>query len=332
MSRRSLRSWRVPARAVALATIAFAAMVATAQAQSWPRKPITMVVPFPPGGTTDTTARLVAQEMSKSLGQPVVVENRAGANGNIGSASVARAAPDGYTLLVSGVGSNAINHGLYAKMPYDSRTDFAHITQMTSGPNVLVVKADFPAKSLKEFVDLARANPGKFNYASAGSGASGHLAMELLKETAGIKMDHIPYKGGAPALTDVMGGQVEAMFTNQDMPAPHVKSGKVRVLAVAALQRNPLYPDVPTVAESGFPGFSAESWNGLSAPAKTPKEIIDRLNAEAVKALQVSAVKERLESNGFVIVGSTPQQYADFIRAEIDKWSAVAKSSGAKVD
>ena len=303
-----------------------------AQAQAWPAKAITLIVPFPPGGSTDTIGRLVAQELNKALGQPVVVENRPGANGNIGSAAAARAPADGYTLLLSGVGSNAINHGLYAKMPYDSRKDFAHVTLLATGPNVLVVNPDFPAKTLKDFVESAKANPGKYNYASSGSGSSGHLAMELLKQTADVKLDHIPYKGGAPALTDVMGGQVPAMFINQDVVLPHIKAGKLRILAVASLERNPLYPDVPTVAESGFPGFQAVSWFGLSAPAGLPRDILARLHAETVKALQSPALKDKLESNGFVVVGNSPEDFASFVAAEIDKWSGVAKTAGATVD
>ena len=320
------------ASALVAGALGFAATVLPAQAQGWPNKAITLIVPFPPGGTSDTMARLIGQELSTSLGQPVVVENRPGANGNIGAGAAARAKPDGYTIVLTGVGSNAINHGLYATMPYDSRTDFAHITQLVSGPNVLVVNADFPAKTLKEFIDLAKASPGKINYASNGNGSSGHLAMELLKQTAGISLNHVPYKGGAPAMTDVIAGVVPVLFNNQDAAYPHVKSGKLRVLAVSSLERNPLYPDVPTIAESGYPGFSAVSWVGLSAPAKTPKEIITGLHAEAVKGLQSPAVKERLTSLGFVIVGSTPEEYAEFIRKEIDKWTAVAKAAGATVD
>ena len=204
-----------------------------AQGQTWPSKPITYIVPFPPGGTSDLTARLIGQEIGKGLGQPVVVENRAGANGNIGSAAVAKAPPDGYTLLLSGVGSNAINHGLYPKLPYDSRKDFAHVTILTRGPNVLVANAGFPAKSMRGFVELVKASPGKYNYASSGNGASGHMAMELLKMTAGLQVDHIPYKGGAPALTDVIAGQVPFMFVNQDVVIPHIKAGKLHPLGVA---------------------------------------------------------------------------------------------------
>ena len=207
--------------------------------------------------------------------------------------AAARAPADGHTIVLTGVGSNAINHGLYAKMPYNSRKDLAHITMIASGPNVLVVNAEFPAKTLKELVELVKANPGKYNYASNGNGSSGHVAMELFKQTADPKID-IPYKGGGPAMTDVIGGQVPIYFTNQDAAMPHIKSGKLRALAVTSLERNPLYPDVPTIAELGYPGFQAISWTGLSAPAKTPKDIVARLHAETIKALQVPAVKERL--------------------------------------
>ena len=303
-----------------------------AQGQTWPSKPITYIVPFPPGGTSDLTARLIGQEIGKGLGQPVVVENRAGANGNIGSAAVAKAPPDGYTLLLSGVGSNAINHGLYPKLPYDSRKDFAHVTILTRGPNVLVANAGFPAKSMRGFVELVKASPGKYNYASSGNGASGHMAMELLKMTAGLQVDHIPYKGGAPALTDVIAGQVPFMFVNQDVVIPHIKAGKLHPLGVAGLERLAIMPEVPTIAEQGFPGFEAVSWNAMSAPAGTPKPIIDRLHAEVVKALHSPAVTERLVSNGFVPGGGSPEETTEFIGAEIEKWSAVAKQSGAKVD
>jgi tripartite-type tricarboxylate transporter receptor subunit TctC len=323
---------RGAAALVLAAATTLAAGADPSRAQTYPSKTITMVVPFPPGGTTDITGRLVAQEMAKQFGVAVVVENKPGANGNIGSSQVARAAPDGYTLLVTGIGSNAVNHGLYEKMPYDSRKDFAHITQLTSGPNVLAVNPDFPAKNFKEWLEIVKKDPGKYNYASSGNGASGHMAMELLKTTAGINVDHVPYKGGAPAFQDVMGGQVPFMFINQDMPLPHMKTGKVRVIAVASPERNPSYPDIPTVAESGFPGFAAVSWNGLAAPAGTPKEIIDKLHAAAVKALSEPPIKERLLAQGFVPGGMPPADMAKFIDAEITKWTKVAKDAGAKVD
>ncbi|MFM9974264.1 MAG: Bug family tripartite tricarboxylate transporter substrate binding protein, partial [Beijerinckiaceae bacterium] len=284
--------WKLDRRAVLVgagATI----ITRPALAQAWPARTITLVVPFPAGGTTDVTARLIAQEISGPLGQSIVVENKGGANGNIGSLQVARAAPDGYTLLASGVGSNAVNHGIYKSMPYDSNKDFAHITMMTSGPNVLVVNKDFPAKDLKEFIAYVKANPGKLNYASAGAGASGHMAMELLKLKAGIDVLHVPYRGGALAINDVIGGQVPMMFTNQDIAFAQASAGLVKMIGVASLERNPASPDTPTIAEQGFPGFAAVSWNALSAPAGTPKAIIDRIQSETKKALQNAAIKEK---------------------------------------
>ncbi len=331
MTKTPMTRRQLGAALAALAT-ALTAAAGPLVAQSYPSKVITIIVPFPPGGTTDVTARLVAAEMSKTLGQAIIIENKAGANGNIGSAAVARAAPDGYTLLATGVGSNAVNHGLYATMPYDSSKDFAHITQMSAGPNVLAVNAAFPAQSFKELIEIVKKDPGKYNYASAGNGASGHMAMELLKTSAGLKIDHIPYKGGAPAFQDVMGGQVPFMFINQDMPIPHVKAGKIRVLAVASLERNAQYPDVPTVAESGFPGFAAVSWNGLAAPAKTPMDVMDKLYDAASKAINSPAVKDRLLAQGFVPGGMKPAEMQAFVTAEMAKWTKVAKDAGAKID
>lgn len=326
---------RTNRRAILRATLALGAVLVgagAAFAQAFPTKPITIVVPFPPGGTTDVTARVVGAEMAKTLGQPIIIENKAGANGNIGSAQVARAAPDGYTLLATGIGSNAVNHGLYSNMPYDSAKDFAHITQMTSGPNVLTVNNSFPAKTFAEWIEEVRRSPGKFNYASSGNGASGHMAMELLKTTAGLKIDHIPYKGGGPAFQDVLANVVPFMFINQDMPLPHVAAGKVRVIAVASPERNPSYPGVPTVAESGFPGFAAVSWNGLAAPAGTPKEIVDKLHAAAAKAIAEPAIRDKFLAQGFVPGGMKPAEMQAFVAAEMAKWTKVAKDAGAKVD
>ena len=246
-------------------------------AADYPSHPVTIVAPFPPGGSTDTMARLLAQELTKSLGQQFIVDNKPGANGNIGTASVARAEPDGYTLLLSGVGSNAINYTLYPKLGYDPK-DLVHTSLLATGPNVLIANPDFEAKTFKEFIELAKSKPNEFNYASSGIGSSGHLAMEMLKQQAGIDLTHVPYKGGAPAMTDVIGGQVPVMFLNQDVVRPNVEAGKLTALAVTSSERNPSYPDTPTIAEAGFPGFSAVSWFGLSAPAKTPQSIIDKLN------------------------------------------------------
>lgn len=300
-------------------------------ADPWPAKPIKLVVPFPTGGSTDAIGRLLAADLTKQFGQTVIVENKGGANGNIGSDAVAKAAPDGYTLLVSGVGSNAVNYSVYSKMPFADK-DFAHVTLLATGPNVLAVHPDFPAKNVAELIALAKANPGKYSHASSGSGSSGHLAMEMLKQAANIQMTHVPYKGGGPAITDVIGGQVPMLFINQDNALPQVKAGKLRALAVTSLARNPAYPDTPTIAESGFSGFSAVSWFGLSAPAGTPKEVVAKLQEASVKALASPEIRERLQSQGFVVVGNTPDQFSAFVRDEIAKWGKAAKASGATLD
>ncbi|WP_447920594.1 Bug family tripartite tricarboxylate transporter substrate binding protein [Achromobacter aegrifaciens] len=302
-----------------------------AQGAAWPAKQIKLVVPFPAGGSTDSVGRLLAAELSKELGQTVVVENKGGANGNIGSDMVAKSEPDGYTLLLSGVGSNAISYAVYQTMPYRN-SDFAHISLLATGPNVLVANNDFPGKTFAEFIKLARENPGKYTHASSGSGSSGHLAMEMLKQDAKIDLVHVPYKGGAAAITDMIGGRVQVMFLNQDTLLPQVTSGKLRALAVASAKRNPAYPDTPTVAESGYPGFSAESWFGLSAPAKTPPAVIQRLNQATVKALSSPDIRQKLESVGFVVVADDPKSFSAFVDNEIAKWGKAAKASGAKMD
>ncbi|ANN67677.1 Bug family tripartite tricarboxylate transporter substrate binding protein [Bordetella bronchialis] len=317
--------------AVALAILGLAGAPVHAQEGAWPSHPIRLVVPFPPGGSTDAVGRLVAAELGKALNQTVIVENKGGANGNIGSDVVAKAAPDGYTLLLSGVGSNAINYALYASMPYRD-SDFTHISLLATGPNVLVANPDFPAKTFKEFIDLAKANPGKYTHASSGNGSSGHLAMEMLKRAAGIDLVHVPYKGGAAAITDTIAGRVSVLFLNQDNVLPQVKAGKLRALAVASESRNPAYPDTPTIAESGYPGFAAESWFGLSAPAKTPPAVVQRLSEATRTALADPALRQKLESVGFVVRGDTPQQFAGFVTAEIAKWGKAAKDSGARMD
>jgi tripartite-type tricarboxylate transporter receptor subunit TctC len=318
--------------ALALAVLGVAGMpAARAQAGEWPSRPIRLVVPFPPGGSTDAVGRLVAAELGKALNQTVIVENKGGANGNIGSDVVAKSAPDGYTLLLSGVGSNAINYALYKKMPYQN-SDFEHISLLAKGPNVLVANPDFPARTFKEFIALAKANPGKYTNASSGNGSSGHLAMEMLKQAAGIDLVHVPYKGGAAAITDTIAGRVSVLFLNQDNVLPHVKAGKLRALAVASEKRNPAYPDTPTVAESGYPGFAAESWFGLSAPAHTPPAIIDRLSQATRSAMSDPALRQKLETVGFVVVGSSPKEFSDFVSAEIAKWGKAAKDSGAHMD
>jgi len=326
----------MPARlghlAAALAAVsAVLAAPLPATAQDWPSKPVHLVVPFPPGGSTDSVGRLLAAELSKDLGQTVIVENKGGANGNIGSDMVAKAAPDGYTLLLSGVGSNAINYAIYPTMPYGN-ADFAHISLLAKGPNVLVANPEFPAKTFADFIKLAKADPGKYTHASSGNGSSGHLAMEMLKQAAGLDLVHVPYKGGAAAITDTIGGRVSVLFLNQDNLLPHVRAGKLRALAVASETRNPAYPDTPTIAESGYPGFAAESWFGLSAPAGTPAPVVERLHQATVKALGTPELRQKLESVGFVVVASDPKAFTSFVSAEIDKWGKAARASGAKTD
>jgi tripartite-type tricarboxylate transporter receptor subunit TctC len=316
--------------AAASATTAF--RTTTAWAATWPERPVTIVVPFPAGGSNDVLARLFAQSFSQSFGKPFVVENRAGANGNIGANAVARAAPDGHTLLLSGNGQNAMNHALYSQMTYDSRKDFVHIGQIGTIANALLVSADFPAQSFKDYIALAKSKPDQVACASPGSGSSGHLAMAMLQHSAGIKLQHVPYRGAAPAITDVIGGQVNSVMINVDVALAHVRSGKLKVLAVTSTQRNPLYPEAPTVAESGFPGFAATGWMGLSAPAGTAPEIVTQLNRAINATLAEAAVKERYAAGGYVPGGGTPQAYAGFIAAEIDKWAKVVKETGATVE
>ncbi len=328
---------------VAAALAAFAGP-ALSQADAWPNRPVRVVVPFAPGGSSDVVGRLVAEELSKAFGQPFVVENRAGAGGGVGTEFVAKAPADGYTLLVTGIGTNAINHALTERLGYDSNRDFAHITQVVAGPVVLVANPSFPARTLKDLVEYGKANPGKLSYATTHA-SSGHLTMELLKQVASscpggakaaackpLYMVPIPYRGAGPAITDVAGGQVPFMFVNQDTALPLVQSGKLRALAVSSAQRSPLYPTVPTVAESGYPGFAAVAWVGLSAPKATPKAIVDRIEGELVKALKAPAVRSKIESTGFVVVGSSQQDYTDMVRSETEKWTRVVKAAGIKAE
>lgn len=328
----ALRSTRFAglARVFALALVCLAGNAAHAQA--WPAKPIKLVVPVPPGGTTDTIARIISPKLTDALGQPVIVENRPGANGNIGSDAVAKSPADGYTLMLSSVGTHAINQSLYKNIAFDVVKDFTHIAMINKAPNIIVTAPSFPAKSLKELVDIARARPAELSYASAGSGSSGHLSMELLKVSSGISIAHIPYKGGGPALNDAIGGVVPILIINFDTALPHVKSGRLRAMATTGTGRSALLPEVPTVAESGFANFSAESWNGLTGPAKLPRDVVARMNAEIQKILVQPDFKERLATFGMETVPGSSEQMTAFVKNEVEKWERAVKASGAKID
>jgi|JI10StandDraft_1071094.scaffolds.fasta_scaffold46231_2 tripartite-type tricarboxylate transporter receptor subunit TctC len=331
---------RTLARLATLLTLAALTPWAVQAQDSWPSKPVKIISPFPAGGTSDVMARLVAEALSKELGQPFVVDNVGGAGGTIGTLRAAKTPPDGYTLIQTGVGQNAVAHGLNPNVGYDSMKDFVHIAQVHSGPNVLVVHPSTPFKTFAELVTYVRANPGKLNYGFTHA-ASGHMAMELLKLEAskcppGVKscngffMVGIPYRGGGPMMQDLLGGQIPLMFINQDVALPHVKAGKLRALAVTSLQRNPLYPDLPTLAESGFPGFQALSWSGLSAIRGTPQPIVDKLEATMKKIMTSAEFRQRLESVGFVVPAPGAAAYTQFVKNELDLWTRVIKTAGIK--
>jgi tripartite-type tricarboxylate transporter receptor subunit TctC len=312
------------------ALVALAA--ACALAQPYPNKPIRMVVPYPPGGTTDILARDVGQVLTNVLGQSVVIDNRPGAAGNIGTDIVAKAAPDGYTLLMGTVNTHAINAGLYSKLPYDHIKDFTPVILVARVSNVLEVNPNVPVHTVADLIKLAKENPGKLNFASSGSGTSIHMSGELFKTMAGVDMVHVPYKGSAPAVADLVGGQVQLMFDNLPSSLQQIKGGKLRAIAVTSAQRSPALPDIPTIAESGLPGFEATSWFGVLAPAGTPPAIVNRLNAEIAKWLQSDSGKAQLLEQGALSAGGTPDEFAAYIRAETEKWAKVVKLSGAKVD
>ena len=310
----------------------FACIATVASAQSYPNRTIRLVVPFPAAGTTDILARAAAQKLTEAFGQSVVVDNRPGAAGNIGSDLVAKSAPDGYTLLMGTVGTHAINPSLYSKMPYDHVKDFVPVVLVAGVPNVLVVNPALPVNSVADLIKLAKDKPGQINFASSGSGTSIHLSGELFKTMAGVDITHVPYKGSSPALVDLIGGQVQIMFDNLPSALPQIKAGKLRAIAVTSLKRAPVLPDVPTISESGLPGFEASSWFGVLAPAGTPAPIVARINAEVNKWLQSAEAREKLLSQGAEAAGGSPEQFANHIRAESEKWAKVVKASGAKVD
>jgi tripartite-type tricarboxylate transporter receptor subunit TctC len=312
--------------AVALGALALSA--AWAQAD-YPNKPIKLIVAFPPGGTSDVMGRLVAEELGKVLKQPIVVENIAGAGGIVGTERALKLPADGYTLIQSGVGQNAVAHGLDPNLKYNSLTDFIHISQVNSGPNVLLVHPSMPFKTVKDVVDYAKKNPGKLDYGFTHA-ASGHMAMELFKQTTGIFLTGIPYKGGGPMLNDLLAGTIPMVFLNQDVALPHVRAGKLRAIAVSSKERNPLYPDVPTVAESGYKGFEATSWSGISVAKGTPQAIVDKLEAGMAQAMKTDAFKNRLTSVGFVVPPTGSKHYVPFLKSELDQWTRVIKAAGIK--
>lgn len=304
----------------------------SALAQAYPTKPVTIIVPFAAGGTTDILARIIGQALTAELGQSVVVDNRAGAGGNIGGQAAAKAAPDGHTLFMGTVGTHAINASLYKKMPFDPVKDFAPLTRVANVPNLLVANPAQPYKSVKDLIAYAKANPGKVNFGSSGNGSSIHLSGELFKSLAKVDMQHVPYKGSAPAVTDLMGNQIGIMFDNMPSAIQHVRSGSLVPLAVTTAKRSPELPNVPTIAEAGVPGYEATSWFGMFAPAGTPAPVLAKLNAAIVKVLAQPDVKKKINEQGAEVYSETPEQFAAFIQAESVKWGKVVKESGASLD
>ena len=306
--------------------------ISAACAQSYPNRPVRWVVPFPPGGSADIMGRMIGQDLSKALGQQVVIENRAGASAIVGAEYVAKAAPDGYTVLQANVSQMTIHPSLYAKLPYDPVRDFAPVTVLGIVSSVVVTTPALPVRTIGDLIALARKRPGQLNFTSSGAGASTHLTGELLKQRAGISMTHINYKGSGPALTDVMAGFVEIMFENLPSALPFIQSGKLKVLAVTGKERSPVLPAVPTLAESGFPGFDMVSWQALVAPAATPKPVIDRLHADLVRVLTSAQMKEKLFGLGTEVVANTPEQFAQYIREETAKWSKIVRDAGIRLE
>ena len=300
-------------------------------AQAYPSKPLRIIIPFPPGGATDIGGRYIAQKLGEAFGQQAVPDNRPGANGTIGLELAAKAPPDGYTLVIGQTGNLAISPGL-TKVNYDPARDFAPISLVIASPHALAVHPSLPARSLKEVISLARSRPGQLNYASTGSGSAGHLGMELLKKTTRMDIVHVPYKGAAPGLADLAAGHVVLMFTSALSTAQIQRAGRVRVLAVGSLQRSPSLPDVPTIAESGFPGFEVISWWGVLGQAAMPKDIVARLNGEIVKMMASPDARDRIGALGADIMTSTPERFAAYIKSEQAKWGQVIKDSGARVD
>ncbi|CAB5679680.1 Argininosuccinate lyase [Delftia tsuruhatensis] len=323
-----------PFRALAALALALGAALAPVQAgaQAYPSRPVRIVVPYPAGGTTDIIARLAAAQLTERLRQPFVVENRAGASGAIGSAAVAQAAPDGYTLVMGTASSHGINPALQKNLPYDAVRDFSPVTLVASTPNIIVVHPGVPVKTLAELLALARARPGQVNFGSTSAGGSPHMSAELLKMMAGVDMVHVPYKGASPMLTDLMGGQIQVGFDNLPSTIAFVRSGKLRALAVTTAQRWPGAPEIPTVAESGVPGYEVSGWFGLLAPAGTPRAVLDALQSAIAQAVQAPEVAGQLRGLGAEPVASRPEAFARQIRTDVDKWRGVAKATGVTLE
>jgi tripartite-type tricarboxylate transporter receptor subunit TctC len=307
-------------------------MPAVAYAQAWPGKPIRFISPFAPGGGADITSRIIAQKLGPALNQQVLVDNRGGAGGNIGVDLAAKSPPDGYTLVLGTIGPIAINVSLYRKLPFDPVKDLLPVTQVANALNVLVVHPSLPAKTVKEVIAIAKARPGELSFGSSGPGATDHLAGELFKSLTGVNMVHVPYKGGAPAMLDLMAGQVQTVFSTVSTAIGAIKGGKVRAIAMTGDKRFELMPELPTIAEAGVPGFEVRNWYGVFVPAGTPREIVARLNAELAKVLQMADVKSKLLESGIEALYSTPEQFAAYIQSETQRWAKVVKASGARAE
>jgi tripartite-type tricarboxylate transporter receptor subunit TctC len=312
--------------------LAAATFAVIAAEPGYPTKPVRMIAPYPPGGTSDIIARIIGQKLFDAWGQQIVVDNRAGANGGIGCELAAKSPADGYTLLVGNMTPIAANPSLYRKLGYDSLRDFAGVTLVAAGPNVLVVNPSLPVKSVQDLIAYAKANPGKLNFGSGGAGSPAHLAGEMFKTLTGVVMTHVPYKGTVLSVNDLIAGQVQLVFSDAPPAVPHVKSGKLRALAVTGAKRTPLLPELPTVAEAGVPGFALDNWWGILVPAGTPKPIVNRINADIVKAMQMNDVKERFANLGVEAIYSTPVAFDAYIKAEIAKLAKIIQASGARAD
>jgi tripartite-type tricarboxylate transporter receptor subunit TctC len=327
MTKLKMKKWL----SAALVCLSGFSVAGLAHAQSWPTKQIKFIVPYPPGGGTDVIARIVQEPLSKELGQQVIIDNRGGAGGSIGSALAAQSPSDGYTVLFT-LSSHTINPAIYTKLPFDTEKDFSSVVTVASLPQILVANPNFPAKTVKEVIEMAKAKPGSISYASVGNGSPGHLAGAMMATDAGVEMTHIPYRGGGPAVTDVMAGQVPLLWVSIPAAAQFVKAGKLRALAVSTVKRSAVFPDVPTMVESGFKGFEVDSWYAMFVPAKTPQAIIDRINKATVNVLAQPDVKEKLLGQGAEAVGDSPAQLSGVVKKEIAKWKQVVKSANIKVD